>query len=71
MVEQEYAQNPRMEELADDILAELRSSKLTGDRAADLRRAVQKAEAKNRKRSTSDRMDRSMEASMTEKRAAK
>ena len=62
MVEQEYAQNPRMEELGDDILAELKSSKLTGDRAADLRRAVQKAEAKSRKRSTSDRLGRSMES---------
>ena len=62
-MEQAYSQNPRMAELADDIVAELGSSKLTGDRAADLHRAVQKAEAKNRKRSTSmTASDRSMES---------
>ena len=62
IVEQAYSQNPRMAELADDVVAELGATKRSGDPAADLRRAVQKAEAMNRKRPTSDRMDRSMNA---------
>ncbi len=62
LVEQQYAANPRMAELAEDVVAELASAKRSGDPAADLRRAVQKAEQKNRKRSTSDRIDRSMNA---------
>lgn len=63
IVERQFAENPRMEEMADDILAELKSAKLTGDRASDLRRAVQKAETKNRKRSSGDRIEKSMRAS--------
>jgi hypothetical protein len=62
IVEQAYSQNPRMAELEQDVLDELGATKRSGDPAADLHRAVQKAEAKNRKRSTSDRMDRSMNA---------
>ena len=63
IVEQAYSQNPRMAELEDDVVAELNSSKRSGDPAADLRRAVQKAEQKNRKRSSADRIEKSMRAS--------
>ena len=64
IVEQAFAQNPRLEELNDDILNELKSEsfKRSGDAAADLRWAVKRAEAKNRKRSTGDKIDRSMNA---------
>jgi DNA-binding transcriptional regulator YdaS (Cro superfamily) len=61
IVEQVYAQNPRMEELQDDVYEALKSSKLTGDHATDLRRAYAKAVAKDKKRSSADRMGRTME----------
>ena len=64
VVEQAFAQNPRLEEIEQDVLAELQSEsfKRSGDTAADLRWAVKRAEAKNRKRSTGDKIDRSMNA---------
>ena len=60
LVEHQYQQFPRMAELEEDILAELNSTKRSGDPAKDLQGAYRRADAKNRKRSTSDRIDRSM-----------
>ena len=62
LVEQHYQQFPRMAELEEDVLAELNSTKRSGDPAKDLQAAYRRADAKNRKRSTSDRIDRSMNA---------
>jgi hypothetical protein len=62
IVEQAYAQTPRMAELEEDILAELNSSKRSGDPAKDLHAAYRRADAKNSKRSTGDKIGRSMNA---------
>ncbi len=60
LVEQHYQQFPRMAELEAEIVAELESTKRSGDPAKDLQNAYRRADSKNRKRSTSDRIDRSM-----------
>ena len=63
IVEQAYSQNPaQWRSLRTTLSLRLNSSKRTGDPAADLRRAVQKADSEESKRSTADRIERSMRA---------